>query len=484
MHTQTPNTPRTNPSWFQAGLAAFAAVALLAQAGCGGTTASGGGGGATPAPVVPAWQTPATRYTGAISAINPQMAMDASNNVFLVWQSDVGAGIYAVFVSIYNATTATWSAAAQISTGATSATLPQVAVDTSTNAATKGDAVVVWQQDNGSAVTHIWASHYSVAAGAWTVAQQIEFNTLSAVSPKVVSDRFSNDFLIVWTQPNLNAGNPTSIWYNFWDSGWANWGTEGDLSASTVTALNPSVATDGLGNAMVVYQENSGVVGIDDIKSKRHTWGAATWGTAAIVDNQAFTASNPQVGMDATGNALVVWEQGSAIQSRWYNKSTNTWNTPVYIETTIGTHSNPRISMLPSGTTMAVWEYNDGTNYKVFANKYTVTTITSGTTSSTTASWGTETALSTGIVVGARNPVVALNSNGTAVALWQMPSAVAVNNINAIRYSSSAWGTAAQIDAAVSPATSDNPMVVIDASGNSWAAWQQGGTLIMSAQYK
>jgi len=101
-----------------------------------------------------------------------------------------------------------------------------------------------------------------------------------------------------------------------------------------------------------------------------------SWGTAALIEtDNAGGAINPQVAFDASGNAVVVWQQSDGtrynIWSNRYTASTGLWGTAALIETdNAGDANNPQVAIDASGNALAVWSQSDGTRYNIWSNMY------------------------------------------------------------------------------------------------------------------
>ena len=111
-----------------------------------------------------------------------------------------------------------------------------------------------------------------------------------------------------------------------------------------------------------------------NIYANRYTAGTG-WGTAALIEtDNAGVASNPQIAFDAGGNAIAVWSQfdgARSIYANRYTATTGTWGTAALIETdNAGDALEPQIAVDASGNAIAVWQQYDGTRYNIWANRY------------------------------------------------------------------------------------------------------------------
>ena len=244
--------------------------------------------------------------TSAARVSGPQVALDADGNGVAVWaQSDDTR--FDIWSNRYTRSS-DWADATPIEANdAGDALAPQVALDA------QGNAVVVWQQSDGTR-DDVWANRYTSSDG-WGAAERIEAEE-------------EDDSL----DPQLGVGSDgaaVAVWVKLGDSGdiWANrytptdgWGTSEPIEANgSRDALEPGIAVDAEGNAAAVWRQINAVD--DRIWTSRYT-PTDGWGPAASIDDAATGArSAPQVSMNPSGNAVAAWtvfgESGTGI---WSNR--------------------------------------------------------------------------------------------------------------------------------------------------------------------
>jgi hypothetical protein len=187
-----------------------------------------------------------------------------------------------------------------------------------------------------------------------------------------------------------------------------------------------------------------------------------TWGTAQAIPTGGGAAYEPQVALDASGNAMAVWYEYDGttynIFSARYTPATG-WGAAQLIETGGGFAFLPEIAIGPGGNAIAVWYQQNGSNYDIHANSYTVA-----------AGWGTAQLIESGSSY-AYVPRMAMDASGNAIVVWYQHDG-AVFNIHANRYSvATGWGVAEQIEIASENAY--GPQLAMDAAGNGIAVWFQ-----------
>jgi hypothetical protein len=177
--------------------------------------------------------------------------------------------------------------------------------------------------------------------------------------------------------------------------------------------------------------------------------------------------------VDPSGNAIAVWSQSDGgLYGRyniWANRYTPAggWGAAELIETDSANTSNaeqPVVAIDPNGNALAVWRQIYRGAFQIWSNRYTPT-----------GGWGTA-ALIGPVAAEALGPQVAVDANGNALAVWHQKDIASLDGRSSIwanRYTpTGGWGTAELIE------TDDRghaggAQVAIDANGNALAVWAQ-----------
>lgn len=346
------------------------------------------------------------------NAAGPSVSVDEAGNALVVWQQRVagGASQWSIYANHFRISTGTWSPTAEpIETGtAGDALVPTVVVDSS------GNGIAVWRQFDGSQF-NIWANRYTGSTTSWGTPTLLESDdTGNADAPRIAMDANGNA-MAIWSQKVFNWN---SILSNRFDASTGGWGTATLVETNdTNNAKFPEVAMDATGNAVVVWEHwenrpDKGFIGPSRIASNRFNVGAGTWGTPVFVDADPRIGQFPDVTMDGAGNALAAWTQGDDAVASRFDAGTGTWGTPVLIETNnVGPEGVERVRIAAdtAGNTIAVWDQFDGTEINIFSNRYSVGT----------GAWGTAELIETDNAGSARGVRIAKNAlNGNALAVW------------------------------------------------------------------
>jgi hypothetical protein len=164
-----------------------------------------------------------------------------------------------------------------------------------------GNCLRVLQQTNG-ARTAIFANRYTPGGGGSAAIVVAADSMFDIVTPQVAVNA-GGDAQAVWLKRGAVVTTPWATHYTVaggWEAGTA-------LHANaTSNASNPEIAMDANGNALAVWEELSN--GSLYVWANRYVAGRG-WGTAQMIGPNTGNSTNPQVGFDSSGRAIAVWEQ-------------------------------------------------------------------------------------------------------------------------------------------------------------------------------
>jgi Divergent InlB B-repeat domain len=353
---------------------------------------------------------------------------------------------------------------------------------------------------------------FAAASGnaAWTDAVAVSGS--GAGSPRVVIDSAGNA-TAVWLQ--LDATGKRDLWSSRRGPG-AAWSTPALLESSANEINDPELAIDAAsGRAMVVWWEINGAV--FDVWARPADANGA-WGTAARIDSQDRQVAYPRVGMDASGNAIVTWNQIATSNNWnvWSSRYANgSWGAAVRITDDRDLDLNPQLAVAGTGDAFVVWRRFGGGIWasrasgggawsaptllalgttSLFIDFHQIVAdaagnatavwsqveVQSGQTSSTLVSkrfagggWSATAAPVATPIVGnfQSDSRLAVNTQGVVAAAWgRLDNSAWANQMR----SDGTWATAAPIKAAGAGALSSVPVIAIDDAGDMLAAWTVG----------
>jgi hypothetical protein len=352
---------------------------------------------------------------------------------------------------------ATWLSPVDLSVQGRDAWNPQVALGPA------GDATVIWYSavDSPNPVIQE-ASHTAGGSWTWTAAETLSGDT--AYGAQVALDPAGNA-LAVWERFD-NSSTSFLVQASARPAGGA-WEAPQNLSAPGHDANNPQVALDAAGNAIVVWQRWNGATMV--VQGAVRPFGGA-W--QAAQDLSSGYATDPQVALDPAGDAVAVWQYfngSNTIVQAVTRPAGGAWSTPQDISAAGQSVSFPQVAVDAAGNAIAVWARSNGSN-----------TIVQAAARPVEGAWGSPQDLSAP-GQNADLPEVAVSPAGDAVAVWQRSDGANTIVQAAVRAADGGWGTAQDLSAAGQ--NSDFPQVAVDPAGNSVAVWTsyENGTEVVQA---
>ncbi|HPV29780.1 MAG: hypothetical protein GXY28_04400 [Bacteriovoracaceae bacterium] len=279
-----------------------------------------------------------------------------------------------------------------------------------------------------------------------------------------------------------NSGNALIVWYQddgsrdqifkseYRDGEWIHpEGPDNNISSDEdADAYYPQVAMDASGNAVIVWVQSDGIR--QQIYKSEYRDGEWTHlanpGDHISLSEQ--NANEPQVAMNHNGNAIIVWEQGPIFKSEYRDGE---WIHPADLDDNISPDGEdadayyPQVAMDDNGNALIVWEQFNGSNYQVFKSEYR------------DGEWTHPADLDDHISPDgqdAEEPHAAMDNNGNAVIVWDQDDG-SNWRIFKSEYRNGAWTHPADLDEYISPDGYDAypSRVAMDNSGNALIVWEQ-----------
>ena len=358
-----------------------------------------------------------------------------------------GIGVLAVLFVVGGVATAafavstTWSPPVNVST--TGQNLhPRIAVDAS------GLATAVWDNDDGS--TSIVQASSSLNGGAWS-------------SPTTVSTTGSNNL----PQISVNgSGLATAVWQHFesndhtvqasYSVSGEKWSTPFTVSTTGSNDL-PQVTVDGSGLATAVWvsrdANNNNTVQVSSSAN------GGTWSNPTPLAFTGGTVPYPQIIVDGSGLATVVWQDSAGTLHSSSSLNGGTWSNPASVSSNEVSY-DAKITVDGSGRVTAIWTHLDASVKLIVGSSYLHSDGT----------WSVPVDLSAA-GQNARTPQITADGSGLATAVWTYPDTA--NNL-IVQASTSLNGGGWSSPVPVSTAGQDtaNPQITVDGSGLATAIWE------------
>jgi hypothetical protein len=311
---------------------------------------------AVPASSQATWSTPVTLSAAGTNGFDSQVGIDQNGNAVAVWRDGL-------IRARARSEAGTLSAIQTLSESGEVALEPQVAVDPN------GNAVFVWDRYDGSTdcgggkppsagCRRVQARARS-STGTLSTIQTLSDAGMRATFPGVGIDQNGNS-VFSWQvlSPAIVQASARS--------------STGTLSAVQTLSMGPAslpqVAVDPNGNAVFVWVRRDGTTdcggsGCFRIRAVART-AAGVLSTVQTLSPAAQNATNPQVGVDQSGNAVFVWTllggSTDAIQTRARSAAGTLSATQTLSTSSLG-ESNPQVAVDPNGNAVFTWQRYDGT---------------------------------------------------------------------------------------------------------------------------
>ena len=196
---------------------------------------------------------------------------------------------------------------------------------------------------------------------------------------------------------------------------------------------------------------------------------SGSWGSAQILENNLlFESRYPQVAVDGTGRALVVWQRLSSpggpadIWAKFYQPGTG-WQPEGTIESMDGDARYPVVAVGGDGVFYVSWQH---TPVGVGSTGIWVNRYVPG------SGWSGPLQISTGST-DATNPSIAADGSGNVIVAWHQFDAFGYYQVKASRYAAASSWSAPIVLSAGSAIDNFNPQVAMDSAGNGMVAWNR-----------
>jgi hypothetical protein len=339
--------------------------------------------------------------TGAVDRF-ARVATDRSGDSVFAWtRSDPSDAVLARRLSA----TGTLSSIIQISRGGDPGpfSAPEVATDRN------GDTVFTWVNLSGFN-TRVQARTLS-ASGALGPIRNVSPAGEIGSQPQVATDR-SGDSVLTWVREDGIDGDADIVQARQMSVN-GSLGPINDLSAPAGRAFAPQVASDEDGDAVFTWLRFDGN---RDRAQGRTMTSAGALGATFVLTPSGPSARDPQVAIDANGDAVFTWQRfevdSDRIQSRT-RTAAGTLGAITNLSAAGGDAYAPQVASRDDGSSVFVWLRFDGANDRVQARTMTAGGVLGGV--QTISDAGAD-ALTPQVAIGA--------TSGPAVATWERADVV------------------------------------------------------------
>lgn len=331
------------------------------------------------------------------SASNSQTAMDKEGNAIFIWEEGFPTRIcYRVLSQAGIWSPDLSSPPGTVQPSKNGQTMPQVAFDG------RGRAIAVWRE-LFDGVHHVFSAQKFPDSN-WVGFGEISSGQRDACfipSKSLVVNRAGEGFAI-WEEADGKISGGRLV-----EGGWLP-----SFLVAENGASSPSAGIDDQGDVIAVWSQDHAIF------SKRIEQGNVSK-ESLVISNPNYIAERPHVGVDANGNAIVVYERYNSIHkfivASTLAKGAPLWTLPIDISvpspSDAAAAGYPVFSMNSIGDAVAIWKEWTGENMVIRGAGYSVGTWSSiKTLSSLKANAGSS--------MPAYDISVALNNAGNILAIW------------------------------------------------------------------
>ena len=321
-----------------------------------------------------------TNNTGQAGAV----AMDASGNYVVVWQSGSG-GSFDIYGQRYTADGAAVGSEFLVNTNtAGSQKFGTVAMDAA------GDFVVTWSDYSAldGSLSGVYAQRYDSSGAAQGSNFLVNTQTAGNQAYSSVAMDSTGDFVVTWTSYNQDQAGTFGVFAQRYDATGAAIGGEFQVNTTTTnTQAYSTVAMDAGGDFVITWSSNQS--GSDyDIYAQRFNAAGAAQGTEFRVNSTTTSDQRlSTVAMDAAGDFVVTWssygQDGSSmgVYAQRYDETGVAQGAEFQVNTyTTSDQTSSAVAMNATGDFIVTWQsvWQDGSGYGIYARGYSADGVAQG----------------------------------------------------------------------------------------------------------
>ena len=310
--------------------------------------------------------------TSDLDPSGPVTAMDQAGNYIVVW-SGYGNQVdnvddRGIFAQRYNAVGDKIGTEFRVnSTTIDNQEVPAVAMNAT------GEFIIAWQSDTSSSGYDIYAQRYD-AAGAKKGGEFLVNTTVSGdqTHPAVAMNN-NGDFVVVWDE---YSSVPYGIFYQLYGRNGDVAGVQTQVNTSNMIECYPAVEMDSKGGFVITWWSGGSIAylwaqcfGADG--TRLPTASSVEFSVTIGSRSYPFSISPSPIGMDAAGNFTIVWPGISDPTNVWakrYNANgTTVTGTPFKVNISDATSpASPKIAMSEGGEFIVTWKSSTGITARRF----------------------------------------------------------------------------------------------------------------------
>jgi hypothetical protein len=295
------------------------------------------------------WSQPVNISNPLEHSASPAIAVDSLENNNVVW-TDNTQGNYDIYFSRSSDGSETWSQAVNISNSPGVSHRPDIAVDHA------GNIDVTWF-DETSSIYNIYFSRSTDDGLNWSQPVIISNNLEYTASPDITVDSAGNIY-VAWSATSYYG---LDIYFSRASVDSLSWSQPVNISHNLNTSVYPAIEVDSAGNPNVVWYDMIGMGKFSkNIVCFSHSAdNGTTWSQPVNLSDKMEIHYYADIAVDSVGNINVIWSDDSGDSLYiFYRRSIDngaTWSQVVNVSHDVGAPLYPAMALDSSGNINLVW---------------------------------------------------------------------------------------------------------------------------------
>jgi RHS repeat-associated protein len=282
----------------------------------------------------------------------PRVGVDDAGNVYVLWTDLRNASDADIYFSKRTASTGTWSASVRVNDDGAGKRqdFPSLAVRPS------GEAIAVWRDQRGGGQKYnVYSSRLAAGATSWATNRIVTSNASAHKERTGLAVGSTGIAYAVWHD---ERGGNADVWFASLPAGGTTWSTNTKISddAGTAAQTNPDIGVDGTGNLIAVWEDSRTTP--RQVRA-RHKPATGSWAPSVAISSA--DSREPSLALRTDGHAHLAWHNGPAVvgstQSVWtadFDPGPATWSTPEQLSQLAAGTASGRASAAMDGSRTVV----------------------------------------------------------------------------------------------------------------------------------
>lgn len=338
-----------------------------------------------------AWGPPVTLSSPAEIAFNPDLAVNESGDAKVVWQSYANPNVRGAAKGAHGG----WDPAVTISTGEADEFIPSIGIDA------HGDSTAVWGAYEGLSFRAIETAD-GLVQGGWGSPVRLFTSEEGGIGGPQVAVNADGDAVAVWAHAEESGSGQTMVIESARRPAGGEWSPAVAIASSEPELGYLSIVLDAGGQATAIWEGDEGV--------ETASWPTVGGWTSPVVLSTGG-GTEPRVAVNPAGEAVAIWRDfvGTSFEIDTASKpAAGGWTAAARLSTSGGYESQPHVAVDSAGNAVAVW----GAPVATREEEVQSATRPAG------EEWGDSVGVSLSRCEEKLKPRVAMEGDGTAVAIW------------------------------------------------------------------